>query len=101
MSTTPIEKPVQADALLAHEWPLALALCPNEEDGPFDGSCPCAVIHGDGFEVETRCWRVAGGHSEIHVSGSLPRADLQRIAEHIRDHNGWTNATDWEIHLPA
>ena len=90
---------VRADELLAHEWPLGLALCPNEEDGAFDGSCPCAVIHGQGFEVETRCWRVAGGHSEIHVSGTLPQTDLQRIAEHIRDNNGWTHSTDWQIHL--
>lgn len=90
---------VRAEELLAHEWPLGLALCPNEEDGPFDGSCPCAVIHGVGFEVETHCWRVAGGHSEIHVSGTLPQTDLQRIAEHIRDNNGWTNSTDWQIKL--
>lgn len=90
---------VRPEEILSHTWPLSLASCPNEEDGLFDGSCPCAVVHGERFEVEIRCWRVTGGHSEIHVSGALPQQTLQRIADHIRDNNGWTNSTDWQIHL--
>lgn len=93
------EPRVTAEQLLAHDWPLALARCPNEEDGYFDGSCPCAMLRGDKFQVQTRCWRVASGHSEIHVSGALPKATLRRIAEHIRDNNGWTDATEWRIRI--
>jgi hypothetical protein len=80
-------------------WPLSLALSPNEGDGAFDGYCPCAVIHGQRFEVLRECWRVTGGASAIHVSGALPQALLRRIAEHIRDHNGWTHVTEWAIQL--
>ena len=99
MSATQRNSQPTAEELLAHEWPLGLALCLNEDDGPFDGSCPCAVIHGQGFDVKTRCWRVTDGHSEINISGTLPRETLQRIAEHIRDNNGWTTSTDWRISI--
>lgn len=58
----PAYKLIKSEELLAHNWPFALAMCPNEEDGKFDGSCPCAVFHGDGFHVETHCWRSSCEH---------------------------------------
>ena len=90
---------IRADELLGNTWPLSLALSPNQEDGAFIGSCPCAVIHGEGFEVRMKCWRVTCGASAINISGTLPKETLHRIAEHIRDHNGWTQTTDWTIHV--
>jgi hypothetical protein len=89
---------VTVEELLENPWPLSLALDPNHEEA-FDGFCPCAAILGRGFEVKLRCWRVVRGCSEIEVRGSLPRVQLQAIAEHIRDNNGWTHSTDWRIKI--
>lgn len=86
-----------SEQLLAHDYPLALGMCPNEEDGPFDGGCPCCNIHGQGFNVEVSCWRVNEGFSRIKVEGPLSEETLWSIAEHIRDNNGWTDRTDWQI----
>jgi len=82
--------------LLAHDYPLSLGMNGNDEE-PFDGGCPCCLIHGEDFEVDVSCWREHGGYSEIKVSGSLPRETLIDIAWHIRDNNGWTDHTNWEI----
>ena len=87
------------DELLAHEYPLALGS--NADGEPFMGSCPCCHIKGDGFEVEVHCWRPGCEYgcpfSGIHVSGTIDRDTKQRIAEHIRDNNGWSEHTDWNI----
>jgi hypothetical protein len=80
---------------------MKFAMAPNGEDEPFDGSCPCGLIHGDGFEVEIHCWRSSCEHgckySGIHVGGAIDDATKRKIAEHIRDHNGWTTATEWAL----
>jgi hypothetical protein len=68
------------------------------DDGPFDGGCPCCLIHGDGFEVEVRCWR-GDGRSHIAVSGALDIETRRRIAKHIRDHNGWTYHSGWVLEV--
>lgn len=92
---------ITAQQILSHDYPMALARCPNEEDGEFDGSCPCGEIHGEDFEVEFHCWRSSCKYgceySGIHVSGTLDSETKRKIAEHIRDNNGWTNHTDWSI----
>jgi len=92
---------VSASEVLACDWPLKLACAPNGSDEGYDGSCPCALIHGENFEVEVHCWRGGCEHgckySGIHVSGELDKATKRKIAEHIRDNNGWTNHTDWTL----
>ena len=79
---------------------MALAKNPNKE-GEFDGSCPCGMITGENFLVEFHCWRSSCQHgcefSGIHVSGTLDHTTKQKIAEHIRDNNGWTTHTDWNL----
>jgi hypothetical protein len=86
--------------LLENSCPMSLANCPNDE-GAFDGSCPCGEIHGENFEVVFHCWRSNRDceckHSGIHVSGTIDRKTKIKIAEHIRDNNGWSKATDWNI----
>jgi hypothetical protein len=94
--------PISAETLLTHNYPLSLARCPNKENETFDGACPCAVIEGENFHVETHCWRQSPcpegcQYSGIHISGSLPKDELQKIAEHIRDNNGWTMSKNWNI----
>ena len=84
------------DEILASARPLSLVL---EDD--YDGACACCALMGDGWEVEVHCWRVnidgcACEYSGIHVSG-LPADVAQRVAEHIRDNNGWTGHTDFAI----
>lgn len=87
-------KKVTATELLENEWPMSLA-----ED--FDGGCPCGEIQGENFYVRFHCWRSNCGcdckHSGIHVSGELDTTTKQKIAEHIRDNNGWSDWTDWNI----
>lgn len=81
------------EELLAHEWPMALA-------HDFDGGCPCGEIIGENFKVQFHCWRCGCESCEfsgIHVSGELGEDSKRQIAEHIRDNNGWTDATDWSI----
>ena len=89
-----------AEQLLANNWPMGLAKSPND-DGDFDGSCPCGKIKGDGFSVVFHCWRSSCEHgceySGIHVEGQLPKETLEKIARHIRDNNGWTDRTDWTL----
>lgn len=89
---------VSVQDLLNHDYPMALA---RSADGDgFDGGCPCGTIIGDGFEVDFHCWRSSCTrcqHSGIHVSGVIDTETKQKIAEHIRDNNGWTNQTDWNI----
>lgn len=86
--------------VLSHEYPMALARNPSD-DGAFDGCCPCGKIDGENFSVEFHCWRSGCKHgckfSGIHVSGSLDQKTKLKIAEHIRDNNGWTSSTDWNI----
>lgn len=93
--------PVSSEKLLADNWPMSLARCPNEEDGAFDGSCPCGRIEGDGFAVEFHCWRSKCSHgceySGIHVTGTIGIEEMKKIARHIRDNNGWTDRTDWTL----
>ena len=88
-----------AKELLENDWPMSLARNPDGEG--FDGCCPCGTITGDNFAVEFHCWRARCDHgcdvSGIHVSGTLDTATKRKIAEHIRDNNGWTNHTDWNI----
>lgn len=89
---------VTVDQFLANEWPMQL-------DEDFDGACPCSVVEGEGFKVETHCWRTSTFYdsvkcscrwSGVHVSG-LDAETGRKVAEHMRDHNGWTEHTDWEI----
>jgi len=95
MSKPTIEK------ILQSEWPMSFAMNPNDEDGAFDGSCFCAKIKGQGFQVETHCWRSGCEHgckfSGIHVSGKILKEDKLKIAKHIKENNGWTNSTDFNI----
>ena len=92
---------VRADELLASDWPMKYACAANGTDEGYDGGCPCGLIHGEGFEVEVHCWRSGCSHgcqySGIHVSGSLDEGTLRKIGEHIRENNGWTNHTDWNV----
>ena len=79
--------------VLEHDWPLSL-------DPEFETYCPCAHIKGENFEIDIHCWR--GGcdkcqYSGIHVSGTLDAETKRKLAEHIRDNNGWSNHTDWNI----
>lgn len=82
---------VTVEQVLASEFPLTLV----EE---FDGSCPCALILGKNFEINVHCWRVCQRcqWSGVHVKG-LELELAQKVAEHVRDNNGWTNHTDWTI----
>ena len=82
------------DEILASKNPLALA-------ENFEGGCPCCDIEGDGFTVLAHCWRSTRNgcgckYSGIHVQG-LPADVAQRVAEHVRDNNGWTGHTDFAI----
>lgn len=92
---------VKVDELLTSDWPMKYASAPNGTDEGYDGSCPCGLIHGEGFEVDIHCWRTGCQHgcqySGIHVSGTLDESTLQKIGEYIRDNNGWTNHTDWNV----
>lgn len=92
---------VSADKLLAESWPYVFASGPDEET--YSGSCPCCFIHGENFEVEIHCWRSNSEcdckYSGIHVSGSISNELKQKLAEHIRDNNGWSDTTDWEIKI--
>ena len=90
-------KRITAEELLAADHPLRYASAANGTDEGFDGHCPCCLIHGEGFEVNVSCWRGNDGCSSIEVSGSLGHDKLQEIAAHIRDNNGWSGTTDWEI----
>lgn len=89
------------ETILALAYPMAIARCPNPEDGAFDGSCPCGNIEGVGFYVEFHCWRSRCSHgcafSGIHVDGTIDDAAMEAIARHIRDNNGWTDRTDWTL----
>jgi hypothetical protein len=89
------------EKILQSDWPMSFAMNPSEEDGAFDGGCFCAKIHGEGFEVETHCWRSSCEHgcnfSGIHVSGEICKEDKRKIANHIKENNGWTNSTDFNI----
>ena len=86
------------EQILASDWPMGL-------NPDFDGACPCNVITGDGFEVETHCWRTSRWRngkkctcqfSGVHVSGSIDHETKLKIAAHVRDNNGWAKHTDWE-----
>ena len=82
------------DEILASDNPLSLA-------DDFEGGCPCCMVDGDCFEVYVHCWRnnLVGcecKYSGIHVRG-LPADVGQRVAEHIRDNNGWSDHTDFTI----
>ena len=93
---------VSVEEILTHPSPLGLGRAANGEDEGWDGSCPCCLIHGEGFEVEVHCWRRGGcehgcKYSGVHVSGTLDKATKLKIAECVRDNNGWTERTDWNI----
>ena len=96
-----LKRVVRADELLASDWPMKYACAPNGTDEGYDGSCPCGLIHGEGFEVEVHCWRSGCQHgckySGIHVNGTLDENTMRKIGEHIRENNGWTNHTDWNV----
>jgi hypothetical protein len=96
-----VDRVVRADELLASDWPMKYASAANGTDEGYEGSCPCGLIHGEGFEVEVHCWRSGCQHgcqySGIHVSGTLDENLLRKIGEHIRENNGWTNHTDWNV----
>jgi hypothetical protein len=84
---------ISVEQFLEHEWPMGL-------DPDFDGCCPCATVEGEGFTVRTHCWRTSDGckcqWSGVHVEG-LDAETARRVAEHMRDNNGWTEHTDWAI----
>lgn len=84
--------------ILASEWPYRFAEAPNGSSEGY-GGCPCCLIHGSCFEVRVHCWRTCDQceFSGIHISGSVSDEEKMRIAEYIRDHNGWTEATEWQI----
>lgn len=100
-SGSSLQRSVRADELLASDWPMKYASAANGMDEGYDGSCPCGLIHGEGFEVEVHCWRSGCQrgcqYSGIHVSGTLDETTLRKIGEHIRENNGWTNHTDWNV----
>lgn len=85
--------------ILGSDHPLEFATDPNGQ--PFCGSCPCASIIGDGFVVEIHCWRSSCEHgcafAGVHVKGSIGDDEKRKLAEHIRDHNGWTHHTEWSV----
>lgn len=85
---------VNARELLDDPYPLRFAT-------DFDGSCPCCKITGQDFRVIVHCWRsfcVYGCEfAGIHVIGCLPKQELQQIADHIRNNNGWSQATEWNV----
>lgn len=91
---------VKAADLLSFGNPIQFARNPKDDE-PFDGSCPCGVINGDGYHVRVHCWRAqcldGCEFSGVHVSGSIEDETKRKIAEHVRDHNGWTNSTDWGV----
>lgn len=91
---------ITVQEVLDSNWPMGLAKNPNDE-GAFDGSCPCGSIEGQDFLIEFHCWRSGCAHgcrfSGIHVSGSIDASTKMKLAEHIRDTNGWTNSTEWNI----
>lgn len=95
-------RPTVSD-LLASDWPFEFAVSGHvTEPEPFDGHCPCAYIHGNGFFVDVHCWRSACDecrYSGVHVTGELDDDTKLRIAAHIRDNNGWSDATEWNVSL--
>lgn len=93
-------KKVSAKELLESNSPLSLGRSSNGEGEDFDGSCPCCMIHGEGFTVRVHCWRSNCNECEysgIHVHGELDIDTKIKIANHIRNNNGWSNSTDWNI----
>lgn len=90
---------VTAAELLASDWPMSF--CDPEEDGsPWMCYCFCGDISGANFSVSCACWRLANGSCLIKVSGDLDAGTRRRIAEHIRDHNGWTETAEFVIEIP-
>lgn len=93
-------KKISVKELLESDWPLSLAKSANGEDEAFDGSCPCCMIYGEDFTIDMHCWRGncnSCNYSGIHISGNLDKDTKMKIAEHIKNNNGWTNSTDWNI----
>lgn len=82
--------------VLASEDPLGL-------DPEFDGSCPCATIQGEEFLIQAHCWRVhpACEYSGIHVTGEIGHDVKVLLGNHVKDHNGWTDHTDWEVRFDS
>ena len=87
------------DEFLASDWPYEFAIGSNGENEDYDGGCLCCRIDGVGFLVEVHCWRsgMCCEFSGIHVTGDIDDATKQKLAEHIRDNNGWTGQTDFAI----
>lgn len=79
------------EQILATESPLTLS-------AGFNNDCPCALLLGMKFEIEVHCWRSCSRcpYAGIHVRG-LAADVAQQVAEHIRDHNRWTERTEWAI----
>lgn len=93
-------KKISVKELLETDTPLYLARSANGEDEGFDGACPCCIIYGEDFEVNVHCWRSSCSiceYSGIHVTGTIDKDLKQKIATHIKNNNGWSDWTDWNI----
>jgi hypothetical protein len=90
-----------AEELLADLYPMRRAIGSNGDGEPWDGSCPCGIINGEGFVVEVHCWRASCEHgckySGVHVDGDIDRTTKERIAKHIIAKSGWSDSTEWNI----
>ena len=87
-----MKKPT-AQAILASEYPLNF-------DHDYDGSCSCARIYGENFEIYVHCWRPNCDictYSGIHVSGSISKDMKYKLAEHIYNCNNWKDLTEFNI----
>lgn len=71
---------------------------PMSLEPDWDGSCACGEIEGDGFRIETDCWRVHDGGCAVYVDGSISREDKMILAMHVAANTGWRSA-DWYIYV--
>ena len=72
---------------------------PWEFDENYEGCCPCCEIIGEGFKLESHCWRTCSicKYSGIHIEGILSSDILLKIAKHYINRSPWKDSTDWEI----
>jgi len=92
---TKLREALTVAGFMAHEWPMML-------DPEFGGACPCCHVRGNSFTIDVHCWRTRHEgcgceYSGVHVAGDIDRATAKKLAEHMRDHNGWTGYTKWKL----